>query len=392
MKALSSTAQGGGPARATIADVAERAGVSAATVSRAINAPDAVRPETRARIEAAMESLAYVPNPAGRGLASGRTGNVGALFLLPSGSTRSDVFFADMLRGIEDAVAGDGYAVMTSVRPAHDPAADAAPDDPPLLGPGRVDGLIVAGGPLPPRLCRAIRRTRLPAVFLGPTDDDPDAWSVVANSRWGAEQAVAHLLGQGRRRVVHIAGPVADATAARKREGYRLAHERAGVAVDPALHAADQARHSRERGRRTIERLIDEGVGFDAVYADDDLLALGALSALAARGRRVPDDVAVAGYGDLEDARFAHPPLTSVHVDFRQQGWLAGTLLAKAVAGQAPGPVRIELEARLVIRASSTTAPEREAGRSPHERARPIGDPPVGQAGADRPVSGATGR
>jgi DNA-binding LacI/PurR family transcriptional regulator len=245
---------------------------------------------------------------------------------------------------------------MASVRAADDPAAADGAAEPRLLSPGRIDGLIVAGGPLPPHLRRTIRRAGLPTVYLGGAKPDPGNWAVVANSRWGAEQAVGHLLALGRRRIVHIGGPAQNETAVRKREGYRLAHERAGVALDPALHLAEEALHSRERGWRTVDRLIDAEASFDALSADDDLLALGALSALAARGRRVPEDVAVVGYGDLDEGRYAHPALTTVHVDFDQQGWLAGTLLVKAVAGQAPRPFVAELEARLIVRRSTDPA------------------------------------
>jgi LacI family repressor for deo operon, udp, cdd, tsx, nupC, and nupG len=321
-----------------------------------LNAPDAVRPETRARIEEAMVNLAYVPNAVGRGLASGRTGNFGVLLLLPPGSSRSDVFFAEILRGIEAAVAGHGYAIMVSVRAAYDPSGDPISDEPQLVMPDRVDGLIVVGGPLAPWLSKEIRRARIPTIFFGGTEITTDDWAVTANSRWGTEQAVGHLLGLGRRRVLHIGGPADNATSVRKREGYHLAHERAGIAVDPALHLAGQALHSRERGWQTVTELVESGVSFDAVYADDDLLALGAMSALTAQGRRVPDEVAVVGYGDLEEARYAHPPLTTIHVDFHQQGWLAGTLLEKIVTGPAPPPAHIELETRLVVRSSTSTA------------------------------------
>jgi len=98
---------------------------------------------------------------------------------------------------------------------------------------------------------------------------------------------------------------------------------------------------------------MDSGVAFDAIYANDDLLALGAIGALHRRGMQVPQDVAVAGYGDIAEARFATPALTSVHVDFAQQGWLAGTVLVQAIDGTAPPAVQVKLDTTLVVRASS---------------------------------------
>lgn len=102
--------------------------------------------------------------------------------------------------------------------------------------------------------------------------------------------------------------------------------------------------------------MLDSGVAFDTVFANDDLLALGALGALQRRGRAVPRDVAVAGDGDLAEARFASPPLTSVHVDFAQQGWLAGTVLIQAINGAAPPAVQVKLDTRLAVRESSQPA------------------------------------
>jgi LacI family transcriptional regulator len=139
-----------------------------------------------------------------------------------------------------------------------------------------------------------------------------------------------------------------------KREGVRLAHERADVELDPRLYDSGGERHSRERGWRSIDRMIEDGVQFDAIFADDDLIALGALSALAAHGQQVPGDVSVVGYGGLPEARFSRPALTTVDVDFHQQGWLAGVILTRALKERAPVAAgQILLEAQLTVRESS---------------------------------------
>lgn len=330
-------------------DVAAAAGVSVATVSRAINEPHRVSTAARERIETAIGTLGYAVNTAGRSLAGGATGNVGVLMFVPPGSTRSDVFFMELLRGIELALADTSLAILVSILPCdreQEPRLRPLPFD-------RVDGLIVAGEPVPSGYDRAIRRTQLPVVRLWHSDREPNAWSVAADSCRAAEDVVGHLLQLGRRRIVHIGGPDDVSTAVAKRAGFCLAHERAGVAIDSDLHDVDVALHARDRGVAAVRRLLSVGVRFDAVFADDDLIALGALHALARAGRRVPDEVAVAGYGDLDEARFAEPPLTTVRVDLQQVGWLAGSVLTKILTGQTPPAARISVAPALVVRAST---------------------------------------
>ena len=344
--------QAAGPSRATIREVAERAGVSMATVSRAVNRPDSLRPETLDRVRAVMEELAYAPNGAARTLTTGKTGNIAAVMLTPLHPSSRDEFFLEMLKGIEQGTGASGLNVMVAVQPADDPDQERIGR---LLASGKVDGLIVMGRQLAPRHRSAMRRAGMPLVLLGPHQTEPNVWSVAADSRQGSEAAVEHLLSVGRRRVAHIGGPAEQATSARKLEGYHLAHARAGLDVDPRLHGIEEALHSREGGQRAMERLLASGLDIDAVYAADDLVAFGAMRALHMAGRRVPDDVAVVGYGDLDEARFTAPSLTTVHVDFHQQGWLAGTILARVVAESAPPAAPVRLETRLIVRESSGT-------------------------------------
>jgi LacI family transcriptional regulator len=255
-----------------------------------------------------------------------------------------------MLRGIEQGVGDKGLNVLVAVQPSDDPRQERIAR---LLTGGQVDGLIVMGRRLTSRHRTAIRQAGLPLILLGPHEPEPGVWSVAADSRQGSEAAVQHLIEGGRRRIAHISGPTGEATASKKLEGYRLAHARAGLEIDPRLHVVEDATHTREGGEQATQRLLATGVPFDAIYASDDLVAFGAIRALVASGRRVPSDVAVIGYGDLDEARFATPALTTVHVDFRQQGWLAGTILAQVVTGNAPAAAPIRLETRLIVRHSS---------------------------------------
>jgi DNA-binding LacI/PurR family transcriptional regulator len=336
--------------RATMRDVAGQAGVSIATVSRVINAPESVRAETIERVRAAMGQLAYVPDSAGRSLASGRTGNVGILLLPPPHVASSDVFFMRMLRGVEAAVGEAGLATLITVQAPGDPRQERVAQ---LLASGRIDGLIVMGESLRPQHRATIERAGLPLVLFSPSAPGPRVWLVASDSREASRVATRHLLDGGRRRVAHIGGPPDHATSAKKLDGYRLAHAEAGLVANPHLHIVEEAIHSFEGGLRATDRLLQGGLDFDALYAADDLLALGALRALTAAGRRVPEEVALVGYGDLDEARFANPPLTTVHVDFRELGWLAGTIMARALTRGDLAELRVRFESPLIVRESS---------------------------------------
>lgn len=340
-----------GLARPTMRLVAERAGVSIATVSRVLNAPGSVSPAKLERVRAAMAELAYVPDSSGRGLARGRTGNVGVLLILPPHGSSGDVFFMTMLRGIEAALRDAGLAVLLAVQPSDDAEQARVAL---MLDEGGIDGLAVVGEPLRGQHQRTIRRLGLPLVVFAPGPTEPGVWYVGTDSREASTAAVRHLIGAGRRRIAFVGGPPDHLASAAKLDGYRLAHAEAGLEPDPRLYVAEAAVHAREGGERAIRRLLAAGHAFDAVYAVDDLLALGALRALAAAGRRVPHEAAVVGYGDLDEARFADPPLTTVHVDFRELGWLLGTILARAIADPSLAALSVNVASRLIVRESST--------------------------------------
>lgn len=354
MGKLAETTATVGTERAKMRDVAQRAGVSPATVSRVINTPESVGPETRDRVREAMAALAYVPHGVGRSLAGGKTGTVGALVLPPPHVASSDEYFMAMLRGVETAADEAGLATMMVVQVPGDPKQERVAR---FLANTPVDGFVVLGEPLRPHHRAEIRRAGLPLVLLSVEERDAGIWCAGIGSRDASRDAVRHLLATKRTRIAHIGGPPdSHATSRHKLEGYRLAHAECGREPEPRLHIVEEMLHSREGGQRATERLLASGVPFDAIYAADDHLALGALHALHAHELRVPGDVAVVGYGDIAEARYATPPLTSVHVDFTQLGWLAGTLLARALADPATPPLSVKMDTPLIVRRSSGAA------------------------------------
>ncbi len=348
--------------RATIRDVARKAKVSHQTVSRVINEHNSVTPETRERVARAIRELEYVPSQVARSLSSNRTHTLGMVT-----TDVSDHFFAEAVAGADAEARKHGFfLIIGSIEPG-------AEDDERtylrLLLERRVEGLIIAV----PRLrladddLLAGAATRLPIVVVASDIELPGADHVDIDNRHGGLEATNHLLAQGHRRIATITGPLDWPSARARLDGYRDALRgnatAEGQVVEPSLD------WGLESGRRAAERLLAVTPRPTAIFAQSDLLALGAIAALRAHGLRVPDDVSIIGFDDIPVAEVFDPPLTTLRQPMREVGELAARLVADPRTGARRGKAtrRHVLRAPLVIRGS--VAPlrvkgEMEAGRS----------------------------
>jgi LacI family transcriptional regulator, galactose operon repressor len=313
--------------RATIRDVAARAGVSHQTVSRVINRNLNVAPPTRERVQAAIRELGYVPSPLARGLHSNRTHSLGIV-----ADDISDGFLARMVAGAEAEARRRGYYLMIgSVEPDEDELGYLR-----LMLERRVEGLIVARPSVPITLDDVMpaRDAGIPLVGVGITEL-PGFPVVDVDNRQGGYDATRHLLEHGHTQIATIVGPREWPSASGRLEGYRRALLEAGVPEDPALvaHATDWGLAT---GREAAARLLASNAAFTAIFAHSDLIALGAIRQLRDSGRRVPDDVSVVGYDDLPVADYVEPALTTVHQPMQEVGALAASLVVDALAGTAP--------------------------------------------------------
>ncbi|MCG5213540.1 LacI family DNA-binding transcriptional regulator [Streptosporangium sp. KLBMP 9127] len=327
----------------TISDVAALAGVSIATASKAINGKDNVRAETRRRVLAAAEELAFQPNALAQGLLSGQTRTVG---LLTSDSVGR--FGIPVLLGAEDAFGAGEMAVMLC-----DARGDAIREQHyvrTLLG-RRVDGLIVVGESTNTRPSIS-RNLPIPVVYAYGASEDPGDVSFVPDDVAGAGLAVRHLLAMGRRRIAHITGPIDYKAAQDRAEGLRLAL--AGAGLSQAGETLSGA-WSQRWGRHAAEMLLMADPEVDAVFCGSDQIAAGFVEAARERGRRVPDDIAVVGYDNWEVlSTETRPALTTVDMNLETLGRTAAQHLFAAIDGRAtPGVHR--LPCRLVIRDSSAS-------------------------------------
>jgi DNA-binding LacI/PurR family transcriptional regulator len=288
-----------------------------------------------------------VPNRAARSLVTRRADSVALVVSEPHARFFSEPFFAGMVRGVSAALAETGVQLLLLI-------AQDLPDRGRLeryvVG-GHVDGVLLASlhgdDPLPGTLERA----GVPAVLVGRPAGAAPASYVDADNRGGAGKAVGHLARRGRRRIATITGPLDMGVGLDRLEGYRDGLAAAGLAGSGDL--VETGDFTEEGGAAAMDRLLARpGDPVDAVFAASDLMAAGALRALRAAGRRVPEDVAVVGFEDSAVARYAQPPLTTVRQPIEEMGRQATRLLLAQVAGDAGG-MHLILDTELVVRASA---------------------------------------
>ncbi|WP_350348085.1 LacI family DNA-binding transcriptional regulator [Agromyces sp. G08B096] len=313
----------------SVRDVAAAASVSVGTVSNVLNRPDKVAPATVERVLAAIEQLGFVRNDAARQLRAGRSRSIGLVVL----DVRNP-FFTDIARGAEDRAAEDGLTILLG---NSDENADREASYLDLFEEQRVHGLLIS--PLADDLPRLQRlRTRgTPVVLVDREAADRSFSSVAVDDVVGGELAVRHLLETGRRRIAFVGGP-----AGIRQVADRLAGARRAVEAQPGatLEVVPTESLTVLQGRTAGEAIRDRAPGDrpDAVFAANDLLAMGVLQALVMLGTvRVPDDIALIGYDDIDFAAAAVVPLSSIRQPAALIGYTAVDLLLKeAAAGQAP--------------------------------------------------------
>ena len=332
-------------ATASIKDVARLAGVSVGTVSNVLNRPDRVSDETVARVRAAIDELAFVRNDAARQLRVGRSSTVGLIVL----DVRNP-FFTDLARGAADRAAAAGLSVLLG-NSDDDPAREAAYLD--LFEEQRVHGVLISPiGDVTERLER-LRERGTPAVLVDRSGDDTGFSSVSVDDVAGGYLAVRHLIELGRSRIAFLGGPLDIRQVTDRLEGARRAvAESPGVSLEVITATGLSVIDGRRAGDEIAARSASSRP--DAIFTANDLIAVGVLQALVMSGRlRVPDDIALVGYDDIDFASAAIVPLTSVRQPSHLIGATALELLLDATTDPPAAPRDVVFQPELVVRAST---------------------------------------
>ena len=341
---------------ARIEDVAVRAGVSAGTVSNVLNRPHAVSPKTRERVLAAITELGYLPSEAARTLAAGSTRTVG--LVVPD---VANPFFADMARGAEEIADAHDVIVML-----YD-SAESADRELRYLGQleaQRVQGILAIPVDLSGNRVEAIIGRGTPVVLLDRGCELRNVCSVAVDDRHGGQLAARHLIDQGHRQVAFVGGPLRVPQVAHRLAGARRVVAAAGGTLDVVETSALSVAAGRDSAAGLIAVPADQRP--TAVFCANDLLALGLLQSVTRAGLRVPTDLAIVGYDDIEFAAGAAVPLTSVRQPRQQLGRVAAELLFEESNNRERHSHRqVVFQPELVVRASTRSFP----GQPPRRQA-----------------------
>jgi len=326
-------------------DVAERAGVSVTTVSHVVNETRPVSDELRQRVSAAMDELGYQPNRLARSLRLQETHTIG--MIVPDSA---NPFFAEVARGIEDTSFEQSYNVILC---NSDGNLDKELLYTNVLVEKQVDGILFVAAGVSTEHIRALQTRRMPLVLVDRDIPGVAVDSVLTDNARGGWQAIHYLIELGHRRIGCITGPSDVTPSAERVTGYRQALREAGIAADENLVVKGDFQY--QSGFRATQQLLEVNDPPTAVFACNDLMAVGAISAVIESGRRVPADLSVIGFDDVPLASFTNPPLTTIAQPKYEMGALATTMLLERVQDRDTPPRRKLLDTSLFVRHSTAS-------------------------------------
>jgi len=331
----------------TVQDVARAASVSTATVSRALSSPDRVSEETRRRVARAVEKTGYVLNHAARNLRRRDTGAIVAL--VPD---IGNSHFSNILQGIETVCAEENLKVLIADTRKPSMSRSNLSD---FFSRNNCDGIVIMDGHFSIAEIRASNPSLPPIVTAGEWSDAPDVPIAVVNNLHGAELAVSHLLDLGHRNIGHVTGLLTHKPGRDRWDGFSATL--GGAGLDPEAAWIFEGDYTLEAGRKAAVAWLDLPDRPTAVFCASDRTAFGFISALDEAGVRVPRDVSVVGFDDIDIAGHFVPPLTTVHQPRRKVGEEAARLLLNLLQGGEPETASVQMEPWLVVRKSTAERP-----------------------------------
>jgi LacI family transcriptional regulator len=327
----------------TIADVAARAGVSKTTVSRVLNGKGELDISTANRVRQVIEQLGYVPSARAVGLARGRTRVVG--MLVPS---LTWPWIGDVLQGAVDVLESESYGLLLFTCNRGEESMRQFTTQ---VSAKSFDGLLVIEPEGTIDYIADLHQRGLPVVLIDDRDHRPQFPSVATTNRDGGSSAAAHLIDLGRQRPLVITGIERFGCTQERMDGFAERYAAAGLPLSPELIVEGEFTY--DSGRHAVKHAVTNGIKFDAIFAHNDLSAIGAMHAVRESGLSVPDDIAVVGFDDVPSAAHTVPPLTTVHQPLRQMGAAAAHMLLDHFAGTPMPQTPTVIPTELTIRGST---------------------------------------
>jgi LacI family transcriptional regulator/LacI family repressor for deo operon, udp, cdd, tsx, nupC, and nupG len=320
----------------TIKDIAKAAGVSHTTVSRALRGNPAISNTTTARIERLAQDMGYVPSAVAQSLHAQQTLTIGMVV-----TTIADPFIVKVVEGVESVAQAAGYSVFLSTS-NNDPDRELAVVE--TFRRRRVDAIIVTSSRVGRLHSSQLNQVQVPIVLINNQGEGKYLYSVAIDDEQGAGLAVTHLLGLRHRRIAYIGVPDRPKSNQRRLAGFLAALERAGIAPDPGLTCSPEAGDDFQRGQAAFEAI--EAARASAVFAYNDVIAIGLMAACAQHGVAVPGRLSVVGFDDIEAAVYVNPGLTTVHQPRLKLGQLAMTMTLDLLNGRKTQDQKLACELR----------------------------------------------
>lgn len=326
----------------TIRDVAERAGVSVATVSRVINKKGKISKETQAIVEQAIKELSYTPNMVARGLSSRRSYAVA--LIVP---TITNPFFPEIARAVEDTARSKGYNVFLCNT---DDRRDRLIDYIQSLSKQYVDGFIISSHNITKKDLEELSNLGIPVVMMDRVLEDQEFTTVTVKNRIGGRMATQHLLDVGCQRVAHISGLENELNATYRMWGYRDV-----VSNMPWFDSSwiGRAEFSVQSGYQVAKELLYRHPEVDGIFCSNDLIAIGVLKAAYEWGKKVPNELAIVGFDGIDMSGMTAPGITTIAQPIYQMGELAMQELLKQIEEKNKEPRHYELDVKLLLREST---------------------------------------
>jgi LacI family transcriptional regulator len=326
-------------------EIADRLGVSIATVSRTLNDLPGVSPQVRARVLNTAKEMGYSPDIRARSLVTSVTHTVAFVVHMANHTDNEDPFYPVIMAGAEAYLSQRNYHILLTTL---DDQFISRPQEFSVISQRRVDGLILAGPDIPAAFVLGLISAGIPVVLVDNRLTQTAVNCVLCDSQGGAYSATRHLLEQGHTRVVFLSGPQEWVSNRERVRGYRDAMEEANLET-LIIRGTETTIAS---GNGMMKQALGEYPDMTAVCAVNDAVAIGAIRAASGRGLRVPEDVSVMGFDDISWASMNEPPLTTVHVFKRRMGQLAAQHLLSAIRSPDAPPAKIVVSTELVLRDS----------------------------------------